>query len=214
VGLRHISGPEVLRRNLVLERNPEALQTLASVLEPVSFHERYSGQRTNGLTTLDRLVDAVVADPPSRQEIARDVDALAGSVTVPPPSDPKLSVDLSGDVPSGIAPSPEVALRRLRQRFLSWQAAQSRLLEDVQETPRLSDAAVRAQQLGELAQVGLSALAYLESHTAAPAGWQAQQMSILDAAEQPSALVRFTFLHSMRKLVLAAGQGGTAVSRP
>ena len=58
VGLRHISGPEVLRRNLVLERNPEALQTLASVLEPVSFHERYSGQHTNGLTTLDRLVDA------------------------------------------------------------------------------------------------------------------------------------------------------------
>jgi hypothetical protein len=31
-------------------------------------------------------------------------------------------------------------------------------------------------------------------------------MSILDAAEQPSALVRFTFLHSMRKLVFAAAQ--------
>ena len=102
----------------------------------------------------------------------------------------------------------EVALGRLRQRFLSWQAAEPRLLEDVQETPRLSDAAMRAEQLGELAQVGLSALTYLETHTAPPAGWQAQQMSILDAAEQPSALVRFTFLHSMRKLVLAAAQIG------
>jgi hexosaminidase len=214
VGLRHISGPEVLRRNLVLERNPEALQILASVLEPVSFHERYSGQHTNGLTTLDRLVDAVVADPPSRQEIAGDVDALAGGFAAPPPSDPKLAVDLSGDVPLGATPSREVALRRLRQRFLSWQAAQPRLFEDVKETPRLSDAAVRAEQLGELAQVGLSALTYLESHTAAPAGWQAQQISILDAAEQPSALVRFTFLHSMRKLVLAAGQTGAAASRP
>jgi hexosaminidase len=151
-------------------------------------------------------VDAVVADPPSRQEIAGDVDALAGGVTVPPPPDPKLSLDLSGDVPSGVAPSPEAALRRLRQRFLSWQAAAPRLLEDVQETPRLSDAAVRAQQLGELAQVGLSALTYLQAHTAPPTGWQAQQMSILDAAEQPSALVRFTFLHSMRKLVLVAAQ--------
>jgi hexosaminidase len=215
VGLRHISGPEVLRRNLVLERNPEALQTLASVLEPVSFHERYSGQHTNGLTTLDRLVDAVVADPPSRQEIAGDIDALADGVTVPPPSDPKLALDLSGDVPLGATPTREVALRRLRQRFLSWQAAQPRLLEDVKETPRLSDAAVRAEQLGELAQMGLSALTYLQSNTAPPAGWQAQQMSILDAAEQqPSALVRFTFLHSMRKLVLAAGQTGTAASRP
>jgi hexosaminidase len=206
VGLRHISGPEVLRRNLLLERDPKELEVLASVLEPVSFHERYGGQHTNGLTTLDRLVDAVVADPPSRQEIAGEVDALAGGVVVPAPSDPKLSVDLSGDVLSGATPSPEEALRRLRQRFLSWQAAEPRLLGDVRETPRLSDAALRVEQLGELAQVGLSALTYLQTHTAPPAGWQARQMSILDAAEQPSALVRFTFLHSMRKLVLAAVQ--------
>jgi hexosaminidase len=212
VGLHHISGPEVLRRNLLLERDPAALEVLTSVLEPVSFHERYQGQHTNGLTTLDRLVDAVVADPSSRQEIAGDVDALAGGITVPPPPDPKLQPDLSGDVASGVPPSPEVAQRRLRQRFLSWQAAMPRLLEDVQETPRLSDATVRAVQLGELAQVGLSALTYLQTHTAPPAGWQAQQMSILDAAGQPSALVRFTFLHSMRKLVLAAAQTGHAAA--
>ena len=208
VGLRHISGPEIMRRNLLLERHPNELDLLASVLEPVSFHERYEGQHTNGLTTLDRLVDAVVADPPSRQQIVGDVDALAGNVTVPPPSDPKLALDLSGDVSSGAAPSPEVALDRLRQRFLSWQAADMRLLEEVQETPRLSDAAIRVEQLGELARVGLSALAYLQTHTVPPAEWQAQQMSVLDAAEQPSALVRFTFLHSMRKLVLAAAQTG------
>ncbi len=206
VGLRHISAPEIMRRNLLLERHPDALDVLASVLEPVSFHERYEGQHTNGLTTLNRLVDAVVADPPSRQQIAGDVDALAGNVTVPPPSDPKLALDLSGDVSPGAAPSPEMALDRLRQRFLSWQAAETRLLEGVQGTPRLSDAAIRAEQLGELARVGLSALAYLQTHTVPPAEWQAQQMSILDAAGQPSALVRFTFLHSMRKLVLAASQ--------
>jgi hexosaminidase len=209
VGLTHISGPEIMRRSLLLERHSEALDVLTSVLEPVSFHERYQGQHTNGLTTLDRLVDAVVADPPSRQQIAGDVEALGGGVTVPLPPDPKLQSDLSGDVPSGVAPSREVALGRLRQRFLSWQAAEPQLLEDVRETPRLSDAAVRAEQLGQLAEVGLSALTYLETHTAPPAGWQGQQMSILDAAEQPSALVRFTFLHSMRKLVLAAAQTGT-----
>jgi hexosaminidase len=207
-GLRHISGPETLRRNLLLERDPEALEVLASVLEPVSFHERYAGQHTNGLTTLDRLVDAIAADPPSRQEIAGDVDALAGGVTVLPLSDPKLNLDMSGDVPSGATPSPEVAIRELRQRFLSWQAAEPRLLMDVQETPRLSDVATRAQQLGELAELGLSALSYLETHTTPPAGWQAQQMSTLDSAERPSALVRFTFLPSMRRLVLAAAQSG------
>jgi hexosaminidase len=131
---------------------------------------------------------------------------------VPAPSDPKLSLDLSGDVASGVAPSPEVAMGRLRQQFLSWQAAMPRLLDDVKETPRLSDAATRAEQLGELAQVGMSALTYLQTHTMPPAGWQAQQMSILDAAGQPSALVRFTFLNSMRKLVLAAAKTPTIAS--
>jgi hypothetical protein len=86
--------------------------------------------------------------------------------------------------------SSQAAFHRLRQRFLSWQSTETRLLEDVQLTPRLSDAAVRAGQLGELAGVGLSSLAYLESHTAPAEGWQAQQMSILNAAAQPSALAQ------------------------
>jgi hexosaminidase len=209
-GLRHISGPETIRRNLLLELNPEALDVLATVLEPVSFHERSRSQHTNGWTALDRLVDAVAADPPSRQIVAGEVDALAGNVIVPPPADLKSAPDVSGDVPEGPTPPPEAALQRLRQRFLAWQAAQTRLLEDMQQTPRLSDAAVRAEQLGELAGVGLSSLAYLESHTAPPSGWQAQQMSVLDAAEQPAALVRFTVIDSMRKLVLAASQTAPA----
>jgi hexosaminidase len=206
LGLRHISGPEILRRNLLLELDPEALDVLASVVEPVDFHSRSRLQHTNGWTALDRLVDAVVADPPSRQQVAGEVDAIAGDVTVPPPSDPKLQLDTSADVPEGPIPSPEAAFYSLRLRFLSWQAAQSRLLEDVQQTPRLSDTLARAEQLGELAGVGLSALAYLESHTIPPTGWEAQQMSILDAATQPSALVRFTVLYSMRKLVVTAAQ--------
>jgi hexosaminidase len=174
------------------------------VLEPVDFHARSGLQHTNGWTALDRLVDAVVADPPSRQQVAGEVDAIAGSITVPPPADPKLQLDLSGDVPEGSVPPREVAFHRLRQRFLSWQAAETRLLEDMQQTPRLSDAGPRAEQLGELAEVGLSSLAFLESHTAPPPGWQEKQLSTIDGAAQPAALVRFTVLYSMRKLVLAA----------
>ncbi|HTZ59550.1 MAG TPA: hypothetical protein VMB49_15690, partial [Acidobacteriaceae bacterium] len=194
----------------LLQRDPEALDILASVLEPVDFHERSKLQHTNGWTGLDRLVDAVVPDPPSRQQFAGEVDAIAGRVTLPPAADPKKAVDVSGDVPQGAAPSPEVAYRRLRERFLSWQSAQTHLMEEVQRTPRLSDTSARAQQLGELASVGLSALAYLQSHTAPPAGWQTQQIAIIDAASEPAALVRFTVLYSMRKLVLAAAQEGTA----
>jgi hexosaminidase len=203
LGMRQISGPETLRRSLLLERNPDALNVLASVLEPVSFGDRSDTQHTNGWTTLDRLVDAVAADPPSRQQIAADVEALAPGVTVPP-ADPKLELDFSGDVPAGDAPSRQIAAHRLRERFLAWQAAEPQLLEDVRITPRLSDARQRVEQLDALSQVGLSALTYLETHTAPPAGWEAQQMALIDDAYKPSALVRFTFLYSLKKLVLAA----------
>jgi hypothetical protein len=144
-------------------------------------------------------------DPLSRQQVAGEVVAIAGQVTVPPLSDPKLQLDLSGDVPEGPIPSPEAAFYSLHLRFLSWEAAQPRLLDDVQQTPRLSDVQARAEQLGQLAAVGLSTLAYLESRAVPPAGWHAQQC-ILAGAAQPSALVRFTVLYSMRKLVAAAAQ--------
>jgi hexosaminidase len=206
VGLRHISGPQTVRRSFLLQPHPEAIDVLTSVLEPVSFHQRSQTQHTNGWTALDRLVDGVVPDPSSRQLFAGEVDALAGDVTVPTPPDPKSEADFSGDVPQGFSPNAEVAYRLLRERFLSWQSAQTRLLVEMRQTPRLADAEVRARQLGELANVGLSALAYLESHTAPPPEWQAQQMAVLDAAAQPVALVRFTVIYSMRKLVLAASR--------
>ena len=115
-------------------------------------------------------------------------------------------MDFSGDVPAGATPDREAAAHQLRQTFLAWQAAEPQLLEAVQKTPRLSDAAVRVEQLGELADVGLSALTYLETNTTPPADWQARQMSTMDAAQQPSALVRVAFLQSLRKLVVAAAQ--------
>lgn len=206
LGLRHITGPEVMRRDLVGMRDPHAVDVLASVLEPVSFGERSDLQHTNGYTAIDRLVDAVVADPPSRQQIAGDVVALAGKSAETAGPDHKLRMDQSGEVPAGAVPSREEAIGRLRQQFLSWQAAQPLLLEEVQRSPRLSDAKERVVQLGELAQAGLSALAYLQADAAPPAGWEAQQMRVLEVSGQPSALVRFTFLESLRKLVLAASQ--------
>src|SRR5246127_654875 len=76
VGLTHISGPQKLRRNLMSSLDPEPLDLMASVIEPVSFHDRYQGQKTDSLTALDRLVDAVVTDPPARQTIAAEVNAV------------------------------------------------------------------------------------------------------------------------------------------
>ncbi|AXC15267.1 Beta-hexosaminidase [Acidisarcina polymorpha] len=181
VGLTHISGPQKMLRNLAQSQQPADLDTLASVLEPVSFHERYQGQHTDARTPLDRLVDAVVPDPPSRFEMSRSVnEALADGAA-------------AGS-----------AREVLRQRFQSWVDAAATLNTLISLSPRMADAAPRVQQLAQLGQTGLQALKALPGKTA-PAGWREQQTQIINEAAKSVALTRFTFLLSLQKLVDAAG---------
>lgn len=182
-GLTHISGPQVARRSLAGSLHPVALDTLAKVIEPVSFHERYTMQHTDATTPLDGLVDAVVPDPPSRNEIRTQVDALVGGGA---------TAQASGDA--------------LAVRFHAWQAAVPELTVLASQSPRMPEAGTRVGQLDQLAKVGLSAVGYLQSGQKPPQGWSEQQLQIISDAEKPAALVRFTFLPSMRALVVAAGK--------
>jgi len=184
VGLTHMSGPETLRRNLAGSAHAEALDAMASVTEPATFSERYQAQHTDRLTSLDRMVDAVVTDPPARQEIAREADAVLHA------SDDEAR---------------RAAELELRKRFEQWQKAAPTIEALASRSARLSDQQIRASQLGELGTTGLEALSYLEMHTPAPAGWLDARRELLAEAEKPSGLVRFVFLPDLRKLVEAAG---------
>ena len=189
VGLTHIAGPQKLRRNLMGQVDPEPLDLLASVTEPVSFSDRYDGQKTDAFTSLDRLVDAVVADPPARQAIAREVNAVVD------PSHP-------GDRAA--------ALIALRHRFTQWAQTAPVLEAWAHRSIRLSDTEARARQLGALGQVGLESLSYLDTRTQPAAGWQGGQMAVIAEAEKPSALVRFVFLPDLRRLVEATANAAPA----
>ena len=182
IGLTHLTGPAKLRRSIADSTHTEALDVLASVTEPVSFGDREDTQHTDSLTPLNRLVDTVVADPPARQEIAADVDAVVSG---------------KGGKSAAI---------KLRERFLAWQQAAPELLTLAQKSSRLSDAGPRAQQLAALASAGLESLAYLDAHTAPPAGWLDRQKAVLKDAGQPSAYVRFVFLDPLEKLAEAAAK--------
>ncbi len=192
VGITHISGPQKLLRNLAGRENPEALEVFASVLEPMSFHDRYKAQHPDRLTSLNQLVDAVVADPPSRQEIASEVDAAVGG-----------------------GPAAKAARLDLTARFTAWQQAAPELQAMAATSPRLSDEAEQARQFGSLGTVGLESLAFLEAHAAPPSGWKEAQTALLDAAEKSSdpasgmasGLVKFDFLPALRRLMEAAAKG-------
>ncbi len=179
-GLTHITGPAMMRRSISGQLDPTALKVLTDVLEPVSFGERYQGQHTNGGTPLDRLVDTVVPDPPSRFAIAQDVDAVLNDTS-----------------------DSDAAADRLEARFEEWQRIAPELATEMQQNRRMQDAAPRAQQLGELGDVGENALAALKKTKGKAKMSNDRQLAVIADAEKPTALVRFTFLDSLKKLVAA-----------
>ncbi len=181
VGITHISGPQKLRRNLAGKENKE-LELYASVLEPTSLHERYEQQHTDRLTSLNRLVDAVVADPPSREDISAEVDEAV----------------------SANGANSKLAIQKLKARFTSWQAAAPEIASLAATRARLDDQATRAAQFGALGTAGLEALEFLEIHAAPPAGWKDAKQAVLDDAKKSSGMVRFDFLPALQKLVGAA----------
>src|SRR3984885_11810441 len=67
--LTHISQEAVSLRKLAGSEQIEPLPILASVLEPVSFHERAHIEHPNQLTPLNQLVDALPPDPASRHNL-------------------------------------------------------------------------------------------------------------------------------------------------
>ena len=180
LGLHHADQEDARLRELAGTQNIDQLRIFASAFEPVSFAERSRQQRTSQLTVLDLFVDAVRPDPPSRYEIAR----ITMNFLKAPQSD---SADRDG----------------LNHWFESVAASVPAVEQQMQQSPRLAEMRVRADQLPDLAKTGVDAVRFLSSGTKAPAGWKTSKLAQITAAKSPSAFVRFTFIDSLTALVNA-----------
>ncbi len=179
-GLTHISQEWASLRALAGTQDIDALRPLMAVLEPVNFDTRGNWSEHHGITTLspmDNVVDALPPDPPSRHDFA-DL----------------MSTYLQDPVGH---PAEEAALQ---ETFRSWSATPG-MMALLESSPQLAEALPRATQLTEMGTMGLEALSYLLSGAPAPPGWKEQKLAILDQAQKPVALTRFTMLQAMRNLV-------------
>ena len=179
-GLTHISQRDTSLRQLSGTREIGPLQILASILEPVVFDERAHLQHANQLTPLDLLVDALPPDPPSRHHF----ELLTRAYLQKPAARPQEQSELTA-------------------KFNAWITAEPAILSLMANSPLLAQAEPRAHQLAELGTVGLDAVSYLSSGLPAAAGWKAAKLAVLDDAEKPQALVRFTVVKPLRDLVNA-----------
>ncbi|MFZ3277540.1 MAG: family 20 glycosylhydrolase [Candidatus Sulfotelmatobacter sp.] len=180
LGLTHISQEGVSLRQLAGTRRIDPLVILASVLEPVTFNERAHMQHPNQLTPLNQLIDALPPDPPS----GHNFELLVNAYLQDPATQSQKEAELVA-------------------RFEAWIAAEPGILGLMAVSPTLARAEPRAEQLAALGTIGLEAVSHLSSRLPAPAGWKAQQLVLLDEAEKPQALLRFTVIKPLRDLVSA-----------
>ncbi len=183
LGLTHLSHQDAALRELAGSDGStdlDSIKLFASLVQPVSFSDRYHNQRTDQLTPLNNLVDAVRPDPPSRSRMARLTHDFLLAPTV--------ATD---------------AHAALEQEFQRWIASAPAIERQIASTPVLGKARPLSQQLASLANTGLQALDYLSKGHKAPAEWKQRQLKLLAAANEPKTLVRFTFIPSLTQLVNA-----------
>jgi hexosaminidase len=178
LGLSHISTEDAGLRRLAGTTAIGSLLILTSVLEPVTWEQQGELQHTTQLTPLDDFVDALPPDPPSRHEMQVLIREYLAN------RDPETRA-------------------RLDAIFATWIAAGPPAQALMAASPLLRDAEPRAQQLVELGTTGQQALSYLDKHQAAPSGWTQEKLALIDQAEKPVGLVRFTMLQPLRDLVKA-----------
>lgn len=180
LGLHHLSQEDAGLRQLAGTEEIGALRVFASVLEPVSFHDRYKEQKTSQTTVLDRFVDAVRPDARSGREFAR------------------LTKDFLRDPKADTGDRDE-----LLRRFGELSAAVPEVERQMKTAPRLRDVQMRAEQMAGLASAGTEAVGYLAAGTKAPKGWKAAKLELVEAARKPGGIVRFTMLDPVSALVAA-----------
>ncbi len=185
LGLRHLAQQDVALRALTENKDTKDLKIFASVLEPASFGERYHQHHASQLDPLDQFSDAVRPDPPARYEFERLVKAYLS------------------------APQHDSSDQHLLEaKFRALLACATAVLQEVSLSPNLHlrEIQERAQQLPELAKLGVQTTEALASGSAMSPEWHSRATALIAEAEKPSANIHFVFLIPLKSLVMAVKQ--------
>jgi hexosaminidase len=181
LGLTHISTPQMGMRLLAgSEAGGQQLSVLASVLQPVTFGERYNEQHTSPLTPIGLFVDFTRPDPPARQQFQELVTAYLHD------TDPTAHADRK---------------RQLEALFHSWIDAAPALNELATTRPLVRQMNVRIDELPRLGTLGIEALGYIESQQKPPAAWTTTQRSLLASSAKHLELTDFVVLSPLTGLL-------------
>jgi hexosaminidase len=177
VGVTHDSSYPLMLTRLAGVHSPEALETLADVVEPINDFARMMAREYTSFTPLNRLVDAARPEGVKARLFSELVDRLGANKDA------------------------------VRKQLLAWRDSREALLPLLQQSALLEEDLPLAEDLSVVAQAGLQALDYLDAGKPAPPSWVKDQLTVLDLAAKPRAEVMLMIVPPVRKLVEAAGKG-------
>ena len=177
VGVTLDSSYALMLTRLAGNESPEALRTLADVVEPVKRYARPHSRAYTSLTPLNRLVDAARPESAKARIFAAWVDHLSTNKDA------------------------------VRRQLTVWRESREALLPVLQHSALLLEDIPLAEDLAAVARTGLEALDYVDTGKPAPDAWVKDQFLLLDLAAKPRAELMLMVVAPVRKLVEAAQKG-------
>jgi hexosaminidase len=187
-GLEHNSSYPAMLSRMTGEPDPLPLRVLGDVVQPPRNYAREELRNYDAFSPLNRLIDAI----PPESDTARQF------------------LDMVNRIVTGRASQED------------WEQAQEWLVlwrdNDTQLQPLLARSELTQElkpvstSLHQVAQAGLDAIGYLREHKSAPADWKDRQLTFLQTAEKPQAVLLDMIAPAVTKLVQAT-TGSSLASR-
>jgi len=182
LGLTHNTSYDPMLRRIAGSDDIPALRTLADVVESVKDYQREEVAivQATSLAPLNRLVDAVRPESMAARRFAGLIDAL-----------------LAGK-------ADYVDRQEAQSLLLLWSGNASSLQSLEAQSFLLKEVVPLSRNLSKVADVGLQALGYFESGKRPPESWAAEQLAMLQEAQQQQAQLLLMIVPSVKKLVEAS----------
>jgi len=184
LGLMHEKNVEMLLRRLARTKEIGSLVTLVSVLEPVKEYRRGQQRPSIMLSPLTGLVDAARADSEAARRFSTMVDSMLSDV-------------------------PRFRTAAVREALVGWRDSEPALNAIIERSPALQEAQPLADDLRDMATIGLEATSYLNDGVTPTPQWRDAKLARLEQAAKPKAALEFAVIPSIRLLVIAASELGS-----
>jgi hexosaminidase len=181
LGLAHEKNRPMLLRRLAQTKEVGPLETLAAVVAPVKEYRRGQQRPSTMLSPLTGLVDAAQADSETVRQFSMMVEAL-------------------------LSDAPRFRVEEARRMLMQWRDAGPELNSIIARAPALQEARPLADDLSDIASIGLEATSDLADNVAVTIQWRDASLARLEQAAKPKAAVEFSIIPGMRLLVIAAAE--------